>query len=367
MNPPSYTRKQDFIPDSVDTILLNRDPSFIDYLFFHNVLDKFCWVAKLHYADRQTAKRKRYRLDTLFQRCLLANKARRDKASKCLSSTPDKGQLAFHVTKGWHNELVRSDPLHPDYLRIGTQLSPWAGPGSGGMMAWNVIQSYYAAFEFYSCIAVATDPGLRIEGHKQLAREFNNHVLGKARDRLLYYPFCLSSSTRTFPAHPDHCQYHYASYPREMGRGVAEIEVEVQKAFRFLAKARRSSLLDVLYALRLWANYTGVQGLIKLADGGYQGFLAKNLGMILFFIAGMAELAVLFSLGESAYLSILKAFSRSFIDTNERFARNKYLIPAYVRLRAYKHLGILHGNTGFVIPDPADPVQFVEMGPGPGA
>ena len=93
----------------------------------------------------------------------------------------------------------------------------------------------------------------------------------------------------------------------------------------------------------------------------------KNLGMIVFFIAGMAELAVLFSLGEPAYLGMLKAFSASFIDKNERFARNKYLIPPHIRLRVYKHLGIVRGDTGFIIPEPADPVQFISMGPDAGA
>jgi len=363
MNKPSYTQKEDFIPDSVDIILLDRDPTFINYLFFHNVLDKFCWVAKLHYADKETVKRKRYRLDTLFQRCLVVNKVRREKAIKCLCSTPDKKRLESHIAKGWHNELVRSDPLLPDYLQIGTQLNEWKGPGSGGMIAWNVIQSYYAAFEFCSCLAVAVDVGPKIEGHKQLAKEFNNHVLGRACDRLVYYPFSLSSATpqTAFPEHPQHCQYHYASYPREMGKGVSDVEVEVQKALQLLGNGRKSSLLDMLYELRLWANYTGVYDLIKLSDGGYQGFLMKNLGMVVFFLAGMAELAVLFSLGESAYLSMLKAFSRSYIEKNERFARNPYLIPPFVRLRAYKHLGIFRGSIGFVIPEPADPVQFIEI------
>jgi len=148
-----------------------------------------------------------------------------------------------------------------------------------------------------------------------------------------------------------------------MGRGVAEIEIEVQKALQYMQKGQKSSILDLLYDLRLWANYTGVKDLIQISDGGYQGFLMKNLGMIVFFIAGMAELGVLFSLGESAYLRMLKAFSTSFIDKNERFAQNKYLIPSYVRLRVYKHLGICHGDTDFIIPDPPDPVQFIDIEP----
>jgi len=220
MNTASYTCKKDFIiPDSVDLTLLNRYPSFIDYLFFHNVLDKFCWVAKLHYADRETVKCKRYRLDTLFQQCLIANKPRHKKVSKCLCSPPAKERLEFHITKGWYNELVRSDPLLSDYLQIGTQLTGWSGPGTGGMIAWNVIQSYYAAFEFYSCVAVATDARLTIKGHKQLAKEFNNHVLGKAGDRLIFYPFSLSSQTplAAFPTHPHHCRASLRVLPQGNG------------------------------------------------------------------------------------------------------------------------------------------------------
>lgn len=85
MDEPSYQTKNDYITlDSVDGFLLERDPSFIDYLFFHNVLDKFCWLIKLHYADKETVKRKQYRIETLFQRLLLVKKVRSEKARICL-------------------------------------------------------------------------------------------------------------------------------------------------------------------------------------------------------------------------------------------------------------------------------------------
>lgn len=142
---------------------------------------------------------------------------------------------------------------------------------------------------------------------------------------------------------------------------MAELEREIQKAFLFVGKKRKASLIDVLYELRLWANYTGVHSLLKIYDGSYQGFPMKNLATIVFFFGGIAELAVIFTLGEAAYLEMLKQFSMVYIDKNEHFAKNKYLIPVYIRLRSYKHLGLLSGSIDFVIPEPEDPVKFIDV------
>ena len=360
----AFTERKNFITlHSVDSFLLDRDPEFVDYLFFHNVLDKFCWMLKLHYADRQTVKQKRYRIDTLFQRYIYLNQVNVSKARKCLAKEGCAQKIEFYLTKGWHNELVRSDPLHPDYLHIGTKLSSCAAPGSGGMVAWNIVQSYYAFYELWSCIAYAIKPHLQIEGHRIVSREFNNHILGKGRNRLLFYPFTLSSATPAgyIPEHPKHCQYSYATYPRDTGHDIEKLEHEVQKAFELIGRDKKSSLIDTLYEFRKWANYTGVQSLLKLTDGAYQGFLMKNLATIVFFAGGMAELAALFSLGEAKYFDMLKRFSKDYIDKNERFARNKYLIPSYIRLRAYKHLGIVSEAIDFIIQEPVDPLQFIDV------
>jgi hypothetical protein len=338
-------------------------PDFVDYLFFHNVIDKLCWVVKLHYADRETVKKKRYRLDTLFQRFIVANKIRSEKASKCLSDSPDEEKIAFHLMKGWHNELVRSVPLHPDSLLIGTMLSRWDGPGSGGFAAWNIIQSYYAFFEFVSCLGISVNPSLDTRGHKKVSRYFNNHLSGSANDCILFYPFNLksSSSTNNFPSHPSFCRHHYASYPREVGRSIDELEKELPEAYKLLNADSVTSVVDLMYELRLWANYTGIQSLLKLSDGGYLQFLVRNLATIIYFMAGMAEMAALFAVGEAKYLGILKRFSMDYIDKHENFARNKYLISSYIRLRSYKHLGLINAPIDFIIPASGDTVQFIRV------
>lgn len=359
-----YAERRDFISeDSIDSWVLEKAPDFLDYLFFHNVIDKFCWILKLHYSDRETVKKKKYRIDTLFQRFMLSNKISQENMIKCFSNNAEPGQLEHHLSKGWHNELVRSDPLHPDFLNIGTQIGKWGVPGSGGFAAWNIIQSYYAVFEFMCCYSSAINPSLDTRGHKKVAREFSNQNIGKGKGRLIFYPFLLTSSTKEkdLPSHPDFCQYHYASYPREHGRGICELEYEVQKALALINDRGKSSFLDLLYELRLWANYTGVQSLLKLSDGGYQQFISRNLATIVYFSGGIAELSVLSALGESTYLGMLKRFSSDYIDKHERFAINRFLIPAFIRLRSYKHLGLINGCINFIMPETSDPVQFIEI------
>jgi hypothetical protein len=359
----SYEERRDFIPlDSVDSLVLERDPSFEDYLFFHNLLDKFCWIAKLHYGGRDTVKRKRHRLDTLFQGMLRSSAFSLEKAAKTLSNDATEEQLRYHLTKGWFNELVRSHPLHPDYLQIGTNVGQWNTPGSGGFASWNIIQSYYAFFEYLAMICVGIDPTLKANGHKAVSQFFNNHGIGKANDRIILYPFNLLDTTISFPDHPKHCEYHYATYPREVGRSIFELELELTKAFALLSKQNkgtRTSFVDVFYELRLWANYTGVQSIITLSDGGYQKFLSRNLATIVFLMGGMAELAYISRFGVASYLGALERFTLDYIDKHESFAKNKYLIPSYVRLRLLKHVGIVQSNLDFLIPQPADPVIFL--------
>jgi hypothetical protein len=362
-NPPQYTTQRDFIPqDSVDSLVLERDPSFEQYLFFHNLLDKFCWCAKLHYSDRETVKRKRYRLDVLFQNILAMENVSLKKAQHCIDMNSTEEQLEYHLTKGWLNELVRSHPLHPDYLTIGTNLGDWSTPGSGGFVSWNIIQSYYAFYEFFACLCVAVDSSVVADGHKVIARSLNNHILGKASNRLIFYPFNLTSSTLDFPDHPKHCGFWYATYPRQVGRSVKELEYELVQAYKFLSSQKRNqktSIFDLLYDLRLWSNYTGVQSVIALSDGGYQKFLSQNLATLVFLTAGMAELAYIARFGEVRYLALLKHFSKSYIDKHESFARNKFLIPSYIRLRILNHMGFIKNRINFIVPQPVDPVVLL--------
>jgi len=198
----------------------------------------------------------------------------------------------------------------------------------------------------------------------KLARNINGQVLGAASKSVVFYPFTLTSLTNPnqVPQHPKHTEFHYASYPREPGKSIADIDYEMIKAFQFISNARRpASLLDLLYEFRLWANYTGVRSILKLTDGGYLGFLMKNLATLVFFAGGIAELATIRALGEGRYLAILGKFQRDYVEKNERFARNRFLIPTYIRLRAYKHTGVITQSIDFIMPELEDPIQFVKV------
>lgn len=358
-----YKERRDFIPsNSVDTFVLEHDPSFEQYLFFHNLLDKLCWSGKLHFSDRGTVRSKRYRLDTLLQHIFRMEAVSLDKARVCIHPNADAERMEYHITKGWLNELIRSHPLHPDYLLIGTNLGKWSSPGAGGFVSWNIIQSYYSFYEYIAAVCTALDPTFKADGHKVVARYFNNHGIGKAEGRLLFYPLTLTSSTKTFPTHPPHCKFHYATYPREVGRSIDDLERELVKAYMLISsekKGAKISVFDLFYELRLWSNYTGVQSVMALSDGGYQKFLSRNLATLVFLAGGMAELAYLAAFGSAKYLGMLKRFSTDYVDKHESFARNKFLIPPYIRLRILKHVGLLNNPIDFIIPHPIDPVVLM--------
>jgi hypothetical protein len=76
---------------------------------------------------------------------------------------------------------------------------------------------------------------------------------------------------------------------------------------------------------------------------------------------GIAELAAINALGEGRYVAMLNKFRREYIEKNERFARNRFLIPAFIRLRAYKHTSVITQNIDFIMPELEDPVQFVKV------
>ena len=364
-----YNSRLDFISkNSVDDFVLSQNPDFSDYLYFHNVIDKFCWLIRLHYGDRETVKGKSYRLDILFQQFLLKNNLKESKACECLSPKISLDSLYYYLSRGWLNELVRNTPLLPDMFEFGTNLKNWSGPGSDGLVVWNVIQSYYAIYEYLSLIVDAVI-GLKStsRGHKAIIKNFDNHVVGKTKDQILFYPFTLQAKTPSsyIPRHPDFCKFQYARYPRETEKNIYDLEQEVQEAFKFIEKEKgpqnpKCSILGLLYELRIWANDIGVSTLMQLSDGGYQTFLMRNLGAVAFFSGGMAELAFISKVGASKYLECLSGFSSHYIDKHEQFARHKYLLPPYIRLRCYKHLGIIDQSIDFILPPSLDPVQFID-------
>ena len=112
-----------------------------------------------------------------------------------------------------------------------------------------------------------------------------------------------------------------------------------------------------MYDLRLWANYTGLQSLLRLTDGGYQQFLVKNLATINFFAGSFAEIAAISALGEEAYICMLFDFTKDYIEVHKRFAHNKALLPLFVRVRIYRHLGLLNEQVNFI--SLREPISFV--------
>ena len=61
--------------------ILDFNPSYyydyctelIEYHPFHDFIDRYCWLIKLFYAEKEEIKKKKYRLDVIFQRFIINN------------------------------------------------------------------------------------------------------------------------------------------------------------------------------------------------------------------------------------------------------------------------------------------------------
>ena len=76
--------------------------------------------------------------------------------------------MAFHLNKGWYNELVRSSLSTPGIANIGTNTD--ATYARGRSVAWNIIQSYYAIYEYVNSIVFTNTAHMRTEEHQKSTR-----------------------------------------------------------------------------------------------------------------------------------------------------------------------------------------------------
>jgi hypothetical protein len=347
--------KKKFTFDGSDDYYLEQDSLFEDYLFLHNVADVFGYLLKLEYANsKDIAKNKHHRLEIIFQNYLKNNKFSIEKIKKIAGNDLKPEFLKEFLLRGWYNELVALHPISNDYLNIGTSLNTnkyRSGPGDQGDFTWKVTQTYYSVLDFMRVISYAVDaknyPAR--SGYSVITR-FSENLEGKLNDSILFYPFTVFSGKKN-KAHkfPDYCKYAYSSYPRDHSKQAEDLDVFLTESFEFLAKEkgqRKISILDILYYLREWANYFKIEPLLKLNanKSGYMKFLLKNISVINFFFAGFAELIFISTLGEDEYLELIQKFSSEYIEKVDMFGRENFILPLYVRLRVYKHLGLINNG-----------------------
>lgn len=361
--------KKRFTFDGADDYYLEQDTLFEDYLFLHNIADVFSYLLKIEYANsKETVRNKSYRLEVIFQNYLKNNKFSQSKIKKILSKDSKPEFLKEFLLRGWYNELIALHPITTEYLNIGTFLNVSKfknGPGDQGDFTWKVAQTYYSVLDFIRVIFYAVDPKMypARSGYGVIKR-FSENLEGKLNNKILFYPFNLFSNKKNKKhTHPDYCKNLYSSYPRDHSRNAKDLNIFILESFKFLGKEKKQkkmSILDILYYLREWANYFRIEPLLKLNanKSGYMKFLLKNIATVNFFFAGFAELVFISYLGEEEYLELIQKFSSEYIEKVDMFGKENFILPLYVRLRVYKHLGLIsNGMEEFF--KRTDPIKLV--------
>lgn len=356
---PEYKQKVlDFNPSSYYDFC----SEIIEYHPFHDFIDRYCWLIKLFYTDKQDIKKKKYKLDVLFQNFLIKNKFSLNKLTQTVT-TPngDDDKLIFHLQKGWYNELVRSVPLNENYLQIGTKVKGSVADATS--VSWNITQTYYSIYEYTNSLDFLFRAEINTKEHRRSTNIFNTYVLDILKDDILFYPFFLSSSSKNNKAkkYPEHTKFSYANYPRDTSKNIQDVNKDVIKTLKSLSKETGKSvcLIDFLYEFRVWANYTGIQTITKLENGYLLDYLYKNLGTINFFVGGICELSAIAKLGQEEYLKVFNTFVEDYVLKQPHFEQNILLVPIFIRHRIYHHLGILTSIPSFLSSIYKDPVKLV--------
>jgi hypothetical protein len=253
-------------------------------------------------------------------------------------------QIIFHLKKGWFNEIVSCLPLNKQNYEIGTTFKEKGKrAGFGGNAAWNIVQRYYSAYEFSNVLSITRNPSINVKEHKAPTKQLNQNVISSNLPNLIYYPFNLLSTNKS-PAlanYPIHLKYKYSNYPRVKNLKILDLELELLNSFKKLGSKYPLSIIDMLYELRVWANYIGINSILKLEDGGYLNYMMNNLMTIVFFFGGIAELNAMAVLGKERVIKEILKFKNEYRSRYENIYERNYLVPAHLRFRVYDSLGII--------------------------
>lgn len=337
-----------------DFYLYEYHPEITDYLLFHDTIDVICWLLKIRYSSKENIKKKKYRIDFILDGFLKENKISINKLRSTVGKSFSQDKFIFHLKKGWYNELVRLVPIPSDFLEVGTQLkhSNYIGKSP----SWNIIQTYYSIYEYTNAIVFTNTDNLRTEQHRKSTTFFNNNLFPKLSKALVFYPFNITASNKNSieslrGIEKDFWKYKYSRCPRFPKKTIYDLE---DIYINFIAE--HENLLDFMYKFRVWANYLGINTIIEIEEGPLLCFLYKNLSLLCFFYAAMAELTAIAFLGEDRIIQLLKEFSEKYILKQPNLRENWYLIPSFIRFRLYLKNRLIEESIDFLTPPNPDPL-----------
>jgi hypothetical protein len=105
------------------SFMYNYHSELSEYLYFHDTLDIFCWLLKLRYSEPAHIRRRDYQLHQLLLNYLQDIHVDLEKLGRLRGAAHSAAKIEFHLSKGWYNEIVRSQPLSAHSLRIGPRIN----------------------------------------------------------------------------------------------------------------------------------------------------------------------------------------------------------------------------------------------------
>ncbi|MDD5627352.1 MAG: hypothetical protein PHW01_05080 [Patescibacteria group bacterium] len=349
--------------------LYEYHPELEGYLSYHDIVDRFAWMLKMRFADREMMKSRRYKIDTLYQlfiKDLDYNhlKFKNVLVGKNFSET----KFKFHLMQGWYNEIAGGYPFSQDF-NIGSSLD-YIDDDAGISLfpSWKIIKYYYSIYSYFTSFVFTENPSLKTEEHRKSSIYFNRHQLSKYSKIILKFPFniCYKKGLikKSFlDINKREWRFKYAQCPRG-NKNIYQLENEYRNDLKrtFFSKANNKdifTILDILYKFRVWSNYQGIETLAKLKQGGLLLFLERNLYTICFFTAGIAELVAISFLGEKKFKKIFESFYLEYIKENDLLYEKWHRIPQVIRYRIYSHLNILKDLPKGFIPPNKDELELV--------
>ncbi len=349
---------------------IGRYSDIDDYIKFHNTIDRFVWVLRLLYSSRSIIKSKHYRLEMLFQQYLVKNNISIENIKKLIGKNYSKDDFIYYLKQGWYNELAISYPFKKDPFDIGTIVDFDKSNWKVDMFpSWYIVKAYYAIYTFYNTLPFTNVNKLNTYQHRKTTNHFNNVMLKKFSNNLLYYPFNISIPLLTNPAdlrsiNRREWKYQYSRYPRNDRKDFYEIENDLIEDFK---KAKDElkikypvTIVDILYLFRIWANYIGNETVVNLRRGGLLYFLERNLFSITFFMGGFSELMGIALLGEKKFLEEFMDFYSNFIFEKDDLYNNWYKISQITRIRIYNHLNLISNIPKKLLPPNDDLLEFIK-------
>lgn len=321
------------------------------YADWHTVIDELVWLIKVTYTDRAALKRRRFRLDHIFQRHLDENVRTLDTLLPALvsSASAAPATLAEDLRRGWYNELAFTHPLRPATLGLGfgdVELNKEVSADRLTFPSWRFIQAYYAVYFYVRCLSQMKVSSFRKSQHAATINTFKHSVLPVCEGAVWPWPLGIRHAPgrrvrrASLPiGRLPHLQFGYARHPRPPHRTPLESYEFVRAAFRKLAARRKPStvytLVDFLYDFRVWANYQDIDTLMALWGPGYRSFIDMNLSVLVFFIGGCVELAFAASQGAPKYSAELQRFYDRFIARDDALRGDFPSSPLYQRSQIF--------------------------------